>query len=514
MSRVEQAPQTPDVLPMDARVDFFRAQMADIAELNTAAERIAERNKLIEITLGVGSVALNQTVEAPVTVSQNQEQGSLSSVWGGIKERAARYLAPATAALAAGVAAVSLIPSFERNADTATAAGSTTPPPAATAASAAPKSPSTAREKLVDSVEKAGTVNEAVKVIDMDSPLGAVRDILSHPKDFDSLKVSHEGNKENGLKSFDKDMKTQDAAEAWALGIVNSSANSQDFMNGFEGKDGEVARTDTHAERIAKIAKILSAEGTAINGNFRLNNTYDNGHILQSNGELGSKAANFKDVRALQIIPGDKKFHAVQAKIGGGNDGSGFVCLNSERLIVTRTPSGKLKITPAPTPTPTPETPPTTPPKTPPTHPGPKNPGGDKPKTCPEGYEDVNPGPELHCVHKANQQDPNSNQEGRDQGHTEGYPDRGHAEEIDSTQHGDQTSLDTTTNGTEAPGGSPGGGQNGVAEEITNSTTEDNADHDQSVTDDYAGTTGGVNAPDQTEGSAQVSGPAADPGRP
>lgn len=156
-------------------------------------------------------------------------------------------------------------------------------------------------------------------------------------------------------------MATVDAAEGWALCVVNTPQASQDYLNAFEGKDGEAPRTDTHEQRVAKIAKIMSDKDTKINGHYRFSGIDDNSLVNNQTKKLGSVNTPLNDVRMLQIIPGNKAYDAAYAKIGGGTDASTYACLNAARrvkapvqLVVTKGPNGKIMINRAPAPAPGP----------------------------------------------------------------------------------------------------------------------------------------------------------------
>jgi hypothetical protein len=90
---------------------------------------------------------------------------------------------------------------------------------------------------------------------------------------------------------------------------------------------------------------------------------------------------------------------------------------------------------------------------------------------------------------------------------TPGYPGRGNAETVDSTQHGNPTNLDPTPHGTEAPAGAPA--QSG---EQADSTAQGPANPQYQPGTATEGTNAGTTAPAQTEASPQTSQAGSDPG--
>jgi hypothetical protein len=236
-----------------------------------------------------------------------------------------------------------------------------------------------AKFKLDNSVH---TVNEGVKELRFKTSVGAMKTILGNPNEYNNLRNSNVDNKQVALKDYRKNMSTANAAEAFALGVVNSSAYSADVMNAFEGKDGETPRKDTHEERIAKIDKIVNQEKddkhntTKFNGHFRMNGPWDNSHTKRETKQLGSETSTHNNVRAFQIIPGNKKYDAVYIKIGGGNDGNEIACMNVNRnknaikLVAKKGPDGRITFAP-PADTPNPS--------------GEGNPTGDNPNPTGDG---------------------------------------------------------------------------------------------------------------------------------
>lgn len=265
----------------------------------------------------------------------------------------------------------------------------------------------------------------------------AVADILGHPELSDNVVISHKWNRYANLESFGEDMPSQQVIEAKMFAIANSPQNARSALNSLDGRPLAAERTESHAEQVAMLEKLLLKEGVKINGNYRLNGAWGNGLVDAQTGEIRVHTYNYTNKRAVRIdIPGKQPWIFTVDSVLETVQGN---CLNDQQVVEQPAPTPTPTTTshevppvststppaetppptdnptlppnkprqpvpqPKPTPKPTPTTPPVTPPVTPPTPPQ-VAPEKVDPNTTPAGVPGHNGGtPDVPGVGPAGQ---------------------------------------------------------------------------------------------------------------